>query len=112
MSEEICNRKFLLKFTDIIRYIGDGVRCYIKGERLYLANHVLFCGITEEILDKTHVFALCIKSTDVNGMPYQLNIELKCCINETKIEKCNFECPAGSLGKCKHCVAVLYFLQA
>lgn len=111
--EKIVKKKFLLKFSDIVKYVGDGARSYEEGERVYLANHLIFCGITKQFLNETQIFALCLKSTTPsNDIPYEINCVI---INRTKFEvniTCKCACPAGLSGKCKHCVGLLYLLQS
>ena len=41
--------KSFIHLSDIIRYIGNGTRPYMEGERVYKANHVIFCGLAKEI---------------------------------------------------------------
>lgn len=104
-------KNFILKLTDIVKYVGDGVRSYEEGERVYFANHILYCGITKKILNETHIFALCLKSTSSYDIPYEINVIIKRLNSEINL-KCICACPAGLNGRCKHCVALLYFLQS
>ena len=41
--------KSFIDLSDIIRYIGNGTRPYVEGERVYKANHIIFCGLAKEI---------------------------------------------------------------
>ena len=42
--------KSFIDLSDTIRYIGNGtIRPYVEGERVYKANHIIFCGLAKEI---------------------------------------------------------------
>ena len=62
MQGNLENKRFLMKFTDIIRYLGDGIRPYEEGERVFLSNRIIYCGISisKKLLHETHIFALCV----------------------------------------------------
>ena len=40
--------KSFIDLSDIIRYTGNGTRPYMEGERVYKANHIIFCGLAKE----------------------------------------------------------------
>lgn len=112
MYKNIEKNRFLLKFTDIIKYIGDGLRPIEEGEQVFLANHIFCVGIIKEVLNETHVFGLCLRSLrPTEEIPYEINVIVKKMRFEVEIE-CKCQCPSGSNGKCKHCVGLLYYLQA
>ena len=67
---------FLINITDILTYVGTGLRPYKEGERVFKANHVIFCGITKQNSNETRIFALCLKSTALHDRPHEVNIEI------------------------------------
>lgn len=95
----------LINLSSIIAYIGQGLRPYEEGLRLYNDKHVLYRGISAENLTKTEVIALCTKSSAIHEHPHEIKV-----VKENDLS-CTCSCKAGSLGKCKHCVAVLIYLN-
>ena len=49
-SDPMNVEKSFIDLSDIIRYIGNGTRPYVEGERVYKANHIIFCGLAKEIM--------------------------------------------------------------
>lgn len=99
-----------VNFSNIVEYVGAGVRPYEEGERVYNANHVLFCGITEKKTNESHFIALCLKSSALSEAPHEIKVVLTK-INKKLTINCHCSCVAGQLGKCKHSVAVLMYLS-
>ena len=100
------NNDFLINLNNIIAYIGQGLRPYEEGKRMYTANHVLYCGISAYNSGKTEVIALCIQSSAMHENPHEVKVVIK----ENDLSYTCF-CKAGNLGKCKYCVAVLIYLN-
>ena len=103
--------KSFIDLSDIIRYIGNGTRPYVEGERVYKANHIIFCGLAKESNDcSSEIIALCLKTSGLQESPHEIRVKISSNADENII-KCVCSCKAGVLGKCKHSVAVLIHLH-
>ena len=52
-------KKSFIDLSDIIRYIGNETRPYMEGERVYKANHIIFCRLAALLSrDSSPVLAL------------------------------------------------------
>lgn len=89
--------------------MGPDVRKYIEGENVVNAYHIVYVEITSNDDEKIKMLGLCLKSTEIFGIPHELNITVTSEDN-VKYISCICSCKAGLSGRCKHCVALLIFL--
>ena len=61
----------------IIRYIGNGTRPYVEGERVYTANHIIFSGLAKDSNDPSAVIiALCLKTSSLQESPHEIRVKM------------------------------------
>ena len=46
--------KSFIDLSDVIRCIGNGTRPYVEDERVYKANHIIFCT-NERVYKANHI---------------------------------------------------------
>lgn len=89
--------------------MGDGLRKYIEGESVLNANHIMYCGIITNTEVKVEIMALCLQTSDLYGMPHEVNLTILFVEKTKKIEiRCS--CKGGITGQCKHSVALMLYL--
>ena len=70
--------KSFIDLSDIIRYIGNGTRPYVEGERVYKANHIIFCGLAKERNDcSAEIITLCSKTLGSQESSHEVRV-FKC----------------------------------
>ncbi|XP_067143340.1 uncharacterized protein [Centruroides vittatus] len=101
--------------SEILKYAAcsSSSRNFIEGEQLLLAGHVILCGIIEknEQDRSVHFCALCLQTSALTSVPHRITGFLKFIDLSYKIDSITCSCKAGQSGKCKHCLAVLLFLN-
>lgn len=83
-------------------------RCFIGGERVLPAGHIIKCGKYDQIRDSsdTHIKAFFLQTSHLKEKPH----EIKIVINSNR-KILNYKCSgkAGLEEKCKHYIAVLLY---
>ncbi|XP_062558003.1 uncharacterized protein LOC134222876 [Armigeres subalbatus] len=92
--------------TNVFDYAAGGSRLVVEGERVYKAGHLLIVGVEEIHQDGVRIFSTCLQSSSPSSEPHTIRIRTRCSFPEWSFQ-CS--CKAG-MGKCKHVMAVLYYL--
>lgn len=82
-------------------------RCFIEGEHVLNAKHVILCGIKNREVSRIEIFALCLQSSSIHNKPHEISGEL--IVEDSMVTSVCFKCTckAGLAGKCKHVAATL-----
>ena len=97
---------FEVSYGDIFEYVGDKKRCLKEGEAVFNAGHVLACGVKSKSEDIIELSAFCAQSSSLRDKPHELNVVIR-----KEGFKVSCSCKAGMSEMCKHCVAVLIYLN-
>ncbi|KAJ8685413.1 hypothetical protein QAD02_021206 [Eretmocerus hayati] len=100
---------YLVSISDFAKYAGGGMRKFIEGEEVMNASHIMYMGITLESVSKIELLCLCVKSSDLFGMPHELLIKITKDDVGRKTLECKCSCKAGS-PTCKHIIGSLEYL--
>jgi hypothetical protein len=79
-----------------------------KGFKLVLSNHVFNVKEEQEDGKPTIIYARCVRQASVTKEPYKLRFVLD---TDRKISKCQCSCIAGINGNCKHCAALVNYIN-
>ena len=97
---------FRVSMLSIVKYVGDRKRCWKEGEAVLYAGHILMCGVKVVSENDVTITSLCAQSSNVRGKPHEVGM---------KITRNGFSvscsCKAGLSSKCKHCIAVLLYVN-
>ncbi|XP_043469594.1 uncharacterized protein LOC122503202 [Leptopilina heterotoma] len=96
---EIC------KFSDCT----PSSRNFVEGERVWQADHIIFCGQQDSDETSIKIISFCLQSSNLKSAPHQIKGEINLC---GSIIKMTCSCKAGLSEKCKHIVAVLLHLNS
>jgi len=103
----------IVSISDVVEAINDGIRCLIEGERVLDAKMLITVGrlaSSDESLLK--VWALCLQSSStMSGAPHVLEASIKLRTISKRVLKLSCSCKAGKSEKCKHCIALLMYLN-
>ena len=96
---------FEVNLSDICDFT-EGKRPLIEGEKVFNANHIMLCGITEKTNIYRKIFCLCLKSSSLFDYPHEISLT----VYRDKFEG-TCSCKAGAGSKCKHLIATLLYLN-
>lgn len=104
MSEE----KFL-SLGSVFAYLkcNQDSRCFMEGEKLLNAKHVILVGIEKETDSRKDIFALCLQTSALKMNPHELRGIFIIEDDTVSVQKFTCTCKAGLSGTCKHVSAVL-----
>ena len=88
--------------ASIVTHIGDSQRCWVEGEAVLQAKHIVACGIMAKNDTELKIMALCAQTSCLRGKPHEIVMTVTC----TGF-KITCSCKAGQSQRCRHCVAVL-----
>lgn len=66
----------VIEFVDIINYIGDFKRLLVEGSQTMNCNHIVEFGCTENSSNLIRIVAMCLKTSDLNGKPDEVNYDV------------------------------------
>ncbi|KAK4887375.1 hypothetical protein RN001_003646 [Aquatica leii] len=98
-----------IEMVDIMELVGDFKRPYIEGSAILKAKHIVECGIIKNSESEQQIAALCLQTSNLNGIPHEVRINITKNIDD-KVITVSCTCKAGT-GKCKHVVAVCMYLN-
>ncbi|KAK3910138.1 Hemogen [Frankliniella fusca] len=102
----------LVSISDVVEATLDRSRCLIEGERVLDGNMLITVGSTglsdRKIL---RVWALCLQSSTLTAPPHVLELSLNLKTIYNRVVDISCSCKAGKSEKCKHCIALLMFLN-
>ena len=80
---------FLLNVSDVLNYAREGRRKYIIGENIVNSNNLMYRSITYECDGETTLTSLCVKSSDLFGSSYEIEVIIT--NNTDKYKKINYK---------------------
>ena len=101
MAEELS-----VSMAHIVAHIGDGKRCWEEGEAVLKAKHIVTCGVVGKSNSELKIMALCAQTSCLRAKPHEIVVT----VTQTGF-KISCSCKAGQSQRCKHCVAVLLYLN-
>lgn len=98
-----------LSLGSIFSYLNCNVesRCFVEGEAILNANHLILTGCTEETDTTKEIFALCLQTSGIKSNPHEIKGQLNIVEEKVSINGFVCSCKAGLSGSCKHIAAVL-----
>ena len=100
----------IVEIFELIYYVGSETRSFEEDSRVLNANHIILCGCYSKTQNKEKYFALCLKTSDLDSYPHEINIEFTF-KNNTKTITAHCSCQNGNSGRCKHIVGTLLYLN-
>ena len=104
-----------LSLVDILKYVeGDqGSRNLTEGEAVLNAGYLIACGRSaeESTGNVWKVLALCLQTSALTSPPHTINATFTLDGDSVTISDIVCSCKAGQGKQCKHCVAVLLFIN-
>ena len=82
--------EYLISLKQFIKFVGvedPRQRKCVEGENVYNANHLMLTAITKRTERKIEILSLCLQSSDLFGLPHEINIKLE--YSEDKKKKKN-----------------------
>lgn len=98
-----------LTLGSIFSYLKCNVesRCFVEGEALLNAKHIILIGSTAETDTTKDIFALCLQTSGIKSSPHEIKGQLNIGEDQVSINGFVCSCKAGLSGSCKHTAAVL-----
>ena len=97
---------FSISLGDILDYVGDKKRCLKEGEAVVNARHLLAVGVVARNPAEVTIKAFCAQSAHIRDKPHEILLHMT--MNKFSV-KCS--CKAGLSEQCKHCVALIIFVN-
>uniref|UniRef100_A0A224Z1A9 SWIM-type domain-containing protein n=1 Tax=Rhipicephalus zambeziensis TaxID=60191 RepID=A0A224Z1A9_9ACAR len=95
----------VLKFLNC----GVGSRCFVEGEKVLAADHLILIVIKDFTGETAEIVALCVQTSSLIGDPHQIFFKSKNLSSEPEVEEGKCSCVAGLSERCKHlCAALLH----
>lgn len=66
----------LVSLQTIFSLANETRRCFVEGEAIYNASHIVFCGIREATDDMVSIEALCLQSSGVTSQPHCVKVHV------------------------------------
>ncbi|VEN47855.1 unnamed protein product [Callosobruchus maculatus] len=82
-------------------------RCFVEGEAILNAKHVILIGTTNISEVMVEVLALCLQTSALRSAPHEIKGKLSVVEQKVEIQQLTCTCKAGLSGRCKHIAAVL-----
>ena len=98
--------EFKISYQDIFEYVGDKKRCLKEGEAVFSADHILACGVKMKSETSIEIRAFCAQTSSLRSKPHELVAIVR---KDGFTVSCS--CKAGMSETCKHCIAVLIYLN-
>ncbi|XP_034241197.1 uncharacterized protein LOC117645249 [Thrips palmi] len=102
----------LTSISDVVGATNEGIRCLIEGERVLEGKMLITVGslgVSDNRVLK--VWALCLQSSTLSGAPHVIEASLNLRSTSKRVVKIKCSCKAGQSEKCKHCIALLMYLN-
>lgn len=74
----------IITLSDILIYLGVGLRPLIEGDAVVNAEHIIMCGIYK-MDPPIEVRALCQQTSNLKGPPHSIKIILTCTATTGKL---------------------------
>ena len=99
-----------LKLSTVCNYLSatPASRCFVEGENVLEAEHLILCGTTHRMNEEWGLKAFCLQSSHIKKDPHEITGVIKVG-QHVEIENFVCTCAAGASGSCKHVAATLLF---
>ncbi|KAJ3661629.1 hypothetical protein Zmor_006017 [Zophobas morio] len=100
-----------LKLSTVFEFLNatSTSRCFLEGERVLEANHIIQCGLKKQDSDKYDIVAYCLQSSAIKKEPHELRGIFRVMNAKLAIESFQCSCKAGMSSCCKHVSATLLY---
>lgn len=102
----------LVSISDVVEATQNRTRCLIEGEQVLDGNMLITVGSLGMSDAKVlKVWALCLQSSTLSDTPHVIQVSLNLRTIYKRIVSISCSCKAGQSEKCKHCIALLMYLN-